>query len=410
MNFFRYKLIEDDGSVGKGILKLPYDNEPSVVTYLERHGNTVIFVKRISGAFFFLLNLFNFTARSKVKRTEVAEVLASISVMLKSGIPVLDALEEIVLENNNKALVETLDSMIFHLESGSNVTETVKHFPTIFPTMVVQLIRIGEETGTLERTMSDAANHLYRLQEIISDTKQALMYPAFVIGSMSLAMLFWFYAVVPTVIGLFSEMGVELPDITVAILHISEFIQSYIVFIVVGILAGLFCIHSLAKNNLFVRRSLHRFLHVLPVIGPVRHASILAFITEYFNLLLATGIDIFRSLEIITDAVSDEIYKEKLLKLSESIRNGVSVTDSFKAAKIFPNFIIRMISVGEQTGTLSDQLHAVSVEYRKRLTKTVETIGKMLEPIVLIFAGVMFAVIVAGLFLPIYDLIDAVSV
>lgn len=410
MNFFIYKLIEDNGNVGQGILKLPYDTEPSVITYLERHGNTVIFVKRVSGVFSYLLNFFNLTSQKKVKRSEVAEILASLSVMLKSGIPVLDGLEEIVLESNNRVLVEALDGVIFHLESGSSVTEAVNNYPAIFTPMVVQLIRIGEETGALDRTIQDAADHLNRVETIIADTKQALIYPAFVMGSMALAMLFWFYFVVPTIIDLFKEMGIELPVVTEVILTVSTFIQQYALYILIFLAVLFLIIKSFAKQNIAFRKQLHKLMLKLPVINKIREASNLAFITEYFNLLLSTGIDMFRSLAIMQEAMTDEVYKEKLTQLSDSIRNGLSVTDSFRQVNFFPNFIIRMISVGEQTGTLSDQLHQISKEYRKRLTDTVNNIGKMMEPLVIILAGLIFAVIVAGLFLPIYDLIDALSV
>lgn len=410
MNYFYYKLIEQTGNIAQGMIKLPYDTELSALIYLERQGNTVIMIKRLMDVWAKPLLFISALSQRKVTRTELAEVLANLSVMLKSGITVLDGLTEIAQALPHPRLRDAIEGVIFHLASGSSVTGAVSHYPRIFTPMVVQLIRIGEETGALDRTLKDAAQHLQRVQTIISDTKQALIYPLFIISAMGFAMLFWFYFVVPTIVDLFQEMNITLPPITMAILNISLFIQHTLFYIGLFILFAALLLISLLKKHRGVRKFMHKLLSTLPVVGRLRAASNLAFITEYFNLLLATGIDIFRTLAIIQDAVQDEVYKAKIQGLSESISNGLSVTDAFRQANFFPSFIVRMIAVGEQTGSLSAQLELIAHEYRQRLATTIKNIGQLIEPLIIIFAGSIFAVIVAGLFLPIYDLIDALAV
>lgn len=410
MNYYYYKLIEQTGNISQGMIKLPYETELSALTYLERQGNTVIMIKRLADVLAKPLLFFSTLSQRKVSRTELAEILANLSVMLKSGIPVLEGLTEIAQALPNSRLRDAIEGVIFHLKSGSSVTEAVSHYPRIFTPMVAQLIRIGEETGALDRTLQDAAEHLQRVQTIISDTKQALIYPLFIMSAMGFAMLFWFYFVVPTIVDLFREMNITLPPITLAILNVSLFLQQTLFFMALFFLLGAVALVSLIKKHYGARKFMHRLLSQLPIIGRIRAASNLAFITEYFNLLLATGIDIFRALAIIKDAVQDEVYKDKMHGLSESISNGMSVTEAFRQANFFPSFIVRMIAVGEQTGSLSAQLQLIAQEYRQRLATTVKNIGKLLEPLIIIFAGSLFAIIVAGLFLPIYDLIDALAV
>ena len=147
----------------------------------------------------------------------------------------------------------------------------------------------------------------------------------------------------------------------------------------------------------------------LPVAGTIVSASTLAFISEYFSLLMNAGVDILHSMTILKNSITNEIYREKLEEIRKSLKKGESIADSFKGGIIFPSYVIRMINIGEMSGTLSEQLASVAGEYRNKLSSLVAVIGKMLEPIILIVAGVLFGVIIVGLLLPIYDLVSQVS-
>ena len=147
----------------------------------------------------------------------------------------------------------------------------------------------------------------------------------------------------------------------------------------------------------------------LPVAGTIVSASTLAFISEYFSLLMNAGVDLLNSMVILKNSIANEIYREKLEGIRKSLKKGESIADSFKEGIIFPSYVIRMINIGEMSGTLSEQLASVAREYREKLSNLVAVIGKMLEPIILVVAGVLFGVIIVGLLLPIYDLVSQVS-
>ena len=164
------------------------------------------------------------------------------------------------------------------------------------------------------------------------------------------------------------------------------------------------------------RRGNRRFKHItdtlllrLPIARTLITASGLAFITEYFAMLLNAGIDILQSLQIVIESVGSEVYREKLSGVKDAISKGEGIADAFKGAQIFPAFVVRMINVGEMSGSLTEQLDYVSEEYRKKLSLLVASLGKMLEPVVLIVAGSFFALIIIALLLPIYDLLSQVS-
>ncbi|MBU2431877.1 MAG: type II secretion system F family protein, partial [Proteobacteria bacterium] len=242
-----------------------------------------------------------------------------------------------------------------------------------------------------------------------SDTKQALLYPFFVVITMGGGMIFWFYYVVPKIVSLFKDMDVTLPPLTIFIIGISNFIQAYFFHIIIFIAVFVFAITTLYKNVKPFKKVVDTVLLKTPIAGTLIQASSLAFITEYFSLLLNAGIDIIQSVKILEESIGSEVYRGRLREIKENLSSGTTISDSFTKAKVFPRFICRMINIGEMSGTLPDQLNYIAQDYKQKLTSLVANLGKIIEPVVLVVSGIMFAIIMAGLFLPIYDLVGNLS-
>ena len=147
----------------------------------------------------------------------------------------------------------------------------------------------------------------------------------------------------------------------------------------------------------------------LPVSGAIVSASNLAHISEYFSLLIKAGINILQAIKILSESIKNEMYRDKLDEVGKSLKNGSSISEAFEDVSIFPTFVTRMINIGEVSGTLEEQLGYIAKEYRKKLSTLVEMIGKMIEPIVLVVAGAIFAVIFLALLLPVYDMVSQVG-
>ncbi|MBW2346933.1 MAG: type II secretion system F family protein [Deltaproteobacteria bacterium] len=409
MNYFRYKLIEPTGEISSGIAKLPYQEVTSAISHLERDGSTTVYVKKAGRALSSLLELATFRFRRKMPRPFMAEFLNNVSMMLRSGMTLTTALEEAALSSERPDFEQDIRDIIMSIQAGSSFSEAADNYPHVFPKTVVHLIRLGEETGKMDQTLMDASGHLKRIHDIISDTKQALIYPSFVFLSMGGGLIFWFYYVVPKIITLFQEMDVTLPTLTVILLHVSRFVETYILLILGVMILTVGSMVLLYKGERRFRRAADGLLLRLPLSGTIIKTSTLAFVTEYFSLLLNVGIDIIQAMQILKESIRNEVFREKLEEVKEGFSRGEGIADSFKRVPVFPPFIVRMINVGEQSGTLPEQLNYIAQDYRKRLSLLVATMGKMIEPVVLIVAGAMFAVIVGGLFLPIYDLITSVA-
>lgn len=401
--------MEPTGRITSGVIGLPYKDVMSAISHLERGDNTSIYVKKLGVIASFIFQLVRVRFRRGVPRSFQAEFLSNISMMLRSGMTSTIALEEAASSSDRPDFESDINDMIINIQGGATFSEAADRYRYIFPKTVIYLIRIGEETGRLDEMLQDASEHLKRIQNIISDTKQALLYPSFVFIAMGAGVIFWFYYVVPKILALFKEMDVTLPSITVFLLKISEFVQDHFLSMILGLALAIFIVVTAYKGSLRVKRSIDALLLKLPFSSTIISASTMAFITEYFSLLIRAGIDILQSMTILKESIKNEIYREKLGEVREGLTRGEGVADSFRGALIFPLFVIRMINVGELSGTLPEQLTYIAEDYRNKLSVLVATIGKMVEPIVLVVAGAMFAIIIAGLFLPIYDLVSRVG-
>jgi general secretion pathway protein F/type IV pilus assembly protein PilC len=402
-------MMTASGDIVSGVVDLPYEDILSVISYLESDRNTTIFVKKMGtlSAFFFKILKQGF--QRKIERKFLSEWFNNLSMMVKAGMPLATALEESAASSGRSDFERDINNMILNIQRGSSFSAAAQRQSHLFPKTALYLIRIGEESGTLDDRLKDAAEHLNRLQTIISDTKQALLYPFFVFATMGGGMVFWFYYVVPKIVTLFNDMDVTLPPLTIFIIGISEFVQAYFFELLAASFLLVITTAFLYKNAILFKKIMDTIILKIPIVGTLVQASSLAFITEYFSLLLNAGIDIVQSVNILEESVGNEVYRIRLKEIKNNLSSGKTISDSFTKAQVFPRFICRMIHIGEKSGTLPDQLNFIAQDYKQKLTTLVSTLGKVIEPFVLVVAGILFAVMMAGLFLPIYDLVGNLS-
>jgi general secretion pathway protein F/type IV pilus assembly protein PilC len=347
--------------------------------------------------------------RRKLPRDTLAELLSNLALMLRSGMTLITALEEAAGSAEVPEIEDDMRDLVESIQGGMSFSSAADNYHHIFPKSVVHLLRMGEETGQLDRMLQDAADHLKRLQTIVTDTRNALLYPGFVVVTMTGGIFFWFYYVVPQIVDLFRDMDVSLPWITRLLITVSHYIQRYGLSCLVGLVLVVLLTFSARRSHKKLHYLIDRLLLKSPLVGTIIHASTLAYITEYFSLLLNAGIDILQTMRILSDSVGNSVYSRKMVEIQERLSTGEGISESFQNTGLFPRFVIRMLSVGEMSGNLTSQLDYVAGEYRRRLSNLVTLIGKMIEPAVLLFAGVIFGVILGALLLPIYDLLSRIT-
>ena len=345
----------------------------------------------------------------KIKRTELAELCRNLSLVVKGGIPLVDALRDICDSPGISSLRRVLSKIITRVEGGELLSDALLKYKKYFPNILIVLVQLGEETGHLDKTLADAADHLEKIQEIIDKTKKAISYPAVILGAMFGALAFWILYVLPKLFELFNTLGLkELPWATKVLLSTVEISKTYWPIIPLIILS-LVTFGVLASKNEKIKLIWDNIWIRFPIIGSIIKASQQAFFFEYLSLLTASGIDVLRSLEIMEGAINHLILKQAIKEIKTTISSGGNLSDGFKKCTLFEPFVLRMVRVGEASGNMPEQLKILAAHYMSIVNRLVDSIASKIEPILIFFAGLIFVIIAMGLLGPIYDMMGTVK-
>ncbi|AEH45741.1 Type II secretion system F domain protein [Thermodesulfatator indicus DSM 15286] len=398
---FVYEALEP--ATGRRIKDEGYFEGPlELLRWLERRG--LILIRYRLKKRYFWEELF----APKVTRVELAEFCRNLAFMIRGGVPLIQALEDLEKTAENKTLAKAIRKLRQNVEEGKPFYESIKEHPKVFYPIVQALTLVGEETGRLDETLYSAAEHLLRVDEIISTTKRALIYPAFILVSMTGALAFWIFFVLPRILTLFQEMKVKLPLATRILIALVSFCTSnwfYFLAVPFGlVVAGLF-VWKVPRARFYFEKIILK----LPLVGKVRRTSFMAFFFEYTALLLEAGVNLMRTLEIMQESLKNPYMDEIIMTLKNRIEEGFSFFEACEGTGFFSPLELRMVKVGEETGRLVDQLRYLADYYYQRLERLVATLSKMLEPILITVAGLLFLIIVLALIGPIYDMISQIG-
>ncbi|MFN3788268.1 MAG: type II secretion system F family protein, partial [Sulfurihydrogenibium azorense] len=252
-------------------------------------------------------------------------------------------------------------------------------------------------------------NYLGRIEDIKSKTKQALIYPGFTFFAISGTMIFWMVYVLPKMIEAFQNFNIELPITTRILIAMSDFTRKYIVLIIIVLIILFGILKFLRKTNKKVKLYTDRVLLKLPIIGVVLTYFNYAFISEYLKLMIKAGVTISRALEILGNSLNNEVFRLAVDKAKESINNGNLISASFREQQLFSPMIIRMLNIGENTGSLEEQLEYIAGYYYNKVDYISQNMAKLIEPLLLTFVGVFMLILILGLMGPIYNLISTVG-
>ena len=409
MRTFYYRLLMPDGRIHSGIMRLAVERDFSARLWLEKQYQAVVVL---------LLRLPNWLAelglaltgflRRRVRPEELSGFLRDLAVMSRSGVPMMEALRSIIddeAKGENRAVAELATHMLDDLKSGASVSETFNRQSDAFSETVRYLVQIGDETGAMDRLLLEASDHVDRIHKMGQDARRAMIYPVVTFAAIIGAGVFWMYSVIPHLAGLFKQMGADIPDITKGVLALSLWLNQYagmaLMLTVVVVLGS----WILIRRSRRVRGWLHRIAHHLPIVRVLVRSSGMAFITENLSILVSSGIDIVTSLNVLARSTKDEFYRSRILAVHEVVSRGESLGTAMRQVGGFPSMALRMISVGEETGSLDEQLSHLAQEYRYRLNNVIASLAEIIKPAVILLAGALFILLVVSMLLPVYDLV-----
>ena len=407
--FYCYRLLLEDGRKKSGFAWFAVERDFSVRLWLERHYRAVVlWMARCPDGMNGILRALSKLGASSIRREDLGGMLRDLALMLKSGIPIIDGLSMIVEEASfgmPGGTVSTARLLLGELEGGATVSQAFSRHPGRFPEIVRHLVEIGNESGTLDRMLLEASTHLERVANIGRNARRAMIYPVFVFAAILATTAFWLYYVIPNLSGLFVQLHAKMPPLTLALIRFSDWLA------VNGLLSGLILVVILATPWLLfcyhpgARLWLYRLGHRLPVSGVLLRTSGMAFFTEHLGLLIRAGLDIQHGMEVLERATGDEYYRQGIATTRAIIRRGERLNVAMRMANRFPPLILRMISVGENTGSLDEQMERLAAEYRRRFDHLIASLSEIIKPVVILLAGALFVFIVVALLLPVYDLI-----
>jgi len=348
-------------------------------------------------------------AGKKVSPDEIIEMIENLHLVIKSGLPLYQGIIDLADDTDNKRFKDMLYSIASDINNGKSLSMAFEPYKDIMGTMIINLVQIGEDTGQLELTLKRGASFLRRTVALKKKAKSALIYPSFALFAVMGAMLVWMIYVLPQMTSLFKEMDIELPPITVFMMALSEFLTNYIAYMFVGTIIFFISFKIAHKKNERVRWYTDKLLLKIPVIKDIISSFNIAFISEYLKLAIVSGIPIYSALDTLGKNIGNELFKKAIGNATYDISRGSQLSAAFLKTKIFTTFMIRMMSVGEASGTLENQLNIISEHYYERVDNYAENIGKIIEPVVLIVVGGFMALVMVGLMGPMYDLVGGVK-
>jgi len=327
----------------------------------------------------------------------------------KSGIPLLRGLKGLAASTHNVMLREKLEEILRDLEGGRDLAGSLARHPTIFPHLYVSIIRVGEETGTLEKSFQRLAEYLQQDQDMQDRIKAALRYPAIVMCVIAVALGVLTMFVIPKFEPLFKQLGDDIPWPTLAIMGVSSFAQEFWYLVIGGaVLAVLAARH-------YVRTEAGRFrwdsLKLrLPVIGKLVHEGSLARIARSLSISMTAGMPVIPTLRIIAHAAGNEYMAERVARLREAVERGEPISRAAASVGMFPPLVLQMLATGEETGDISGLLDEVAAFYEREVDYALKNLSAAIEPLLIITVGGIVCVLALGVMLPMWEMISRVQV
>jgi len=397
MNNYSFKALDADGIVIRGILEA--DNASSVHENLAARGLFVLHVKQSSLLFKKIIDKF---ITWRITRKDIIEFSSNLSLMVRAGVPILSALDDIIDTIDNKQLKSTVRDIKKNIEMGSRLSDSLDLHKKIFPDILVRLVRVGEETGRLEESLSEVADHLQKMEDLATTVKRALIYPFFSLITTGAAVIFWLAYVLPKIMLVIRDLGVTMPLLTVILYELSKFTENYwYILLIIPVL--IFLVIQAMKLRPETRYRWDYIKIKLPIVKLLVYNKLLALFSEQLRLLITAGITIDRSLDVAADVMGNEVFKRAILKSKADVVAGNKISDALSARSIFPPLFIRMVSIGESSGNLDQQFSFLARHYYKLVDDFSDKVGKMIEPVLIITLGCLMGLMVAGVLLPMYD-------
>lgn len=342
------------------------------------------------------------------KTRDLAVFSRQFASMLNSGVTMMKCLEILRDQQNLYDFSKAIEVVRKEVEHGKTLSDSLQLYPNIFTQLYVAMVRAGETAGQLDTIMRRLSEHLDKISKIISQTKSALYYPVSVVAMSILIIIGMLIFVVPVFAQQFQAAGQELPALTRWVVDGSNFIRErYILFL--SIVVGIVISFKLALKTDQGRRLYDKAIMKIPAVGLLIYKTVVARFCYTMSAMLSGGVNMIDGLLICSMASNNKVVEENVMVIKDKVAQGENLSDSMRETSIFPNMVVAMTEVGEQTGELDSMLAKIAEIYEEEVEEQVKALLSLLEPLTIIVIGGCIGVIVVAMYLPIFDMAKAVG-
>jgi len=399
---FNYKAVTNSGEKKEGPIDAP--TKDLAIAALQRRGLIVVSIKGEEEKSIFQRALFE-----KVPQKDIVIFSRQISTLFDAQVSALKAFNMLSENAENPLLKRKLTSITDDIQSGTAISAALAKHTDVFSDFYVNMVKAGEESGKLNQVFAYLADYLDRQYALNAKTKNALIYPGFVIGVFFTVMILMFTMVIPKLSVIIESSGTAIPVYTQVVIAISNFMVNYGLFLLIFVVIFVMYMVHLSRTDAG-KNYLDNLKLSTPVVGKLYTKLYLARIADNMNTMLSSGISIVRAIEITGKVVGSKAYENILTEAVESVKSGSSFSDAMgKHPDRIPSILVQMIRVGEETGGLANILKTLSAFYKREVDDAVDTLIGLIEPIMIVVLGIGVGTLLVSVLVPIYNISSSIQ-
>ena len=368
-------------------------SETVVTSNLRRQGIRVTKIKKQS-----------FRGGKRVSEKDVTFFTRQLATMLKAGVPLLQSFEIVARGHSNARFSRLMMEVKSRIEAGSSLADAFRQHPAQFDSLYCNLVAAGESSGMIDAILDRLATYKEKILALKSKIKSALFYPAAVVAVAIIVVWVIMIFVIPAFKDVFSSFGASLPAPTQLVIDMSDFIVRWwwLAFLAIG--GGIFGLMVMVKRSTTMRYTVDRLLLKFPVIGDILEKATIARWSRTLATMFAAGVPLVESLDAVAGAAGNAVYAGATKRIQTDVSTGQSLTNSMMSTHLFPNMVLQMVQIGEESGSLDAMLTKIADFYEREVDDAVAALSSLLEPLIIVFLGVIVGGLVVAMYLPIFKL------
>ncbi|MCG8054033.1 MAG: type II secretion system F family protein [Candidatus Thiodiazotropha endolucinida] len=346
--------------------------------------------------------------KKPITSADVTVFSRQLATMMSAGVPMVQAFDIVGRGHENPSMQELILTIKADVEGGTALADALKKHPLHFEDLFVNLVRAGEHAGVLETLLHKIATYKEKTESIKAKIKKAMFYPAAIVAAAVVVTAILLIFVIPQFESLFSNFGAELPAFTQMVVSMSHFVRDWWWVILGGVVVFVYFFISVWKRSRKLRHTIDRMLLKIPVIGMILNKSAIARFSRTLATMSAAGVPLVEALDSVAGATGNVVYSDAVLRMREDVATGQSLQLAMKQRNIFPNMVVQMVSIGEESGSLDDMLNKVADFYEEQVDNAVDAMSSLMEPLIMVVLGTLVGGLVVAMYLPIFKMGTAI--